>query len=385
MKKKIAVILALSLTLSVFAGCGDKKDAADNETTAVQDTVAEESNSQTDEADSIKSSVPIVDKEVDVMESVSFRTDYKGIELSLPRQAEVTDEDVNTIAVQTYAQMGAKSNSKKTVVEDGDIVNIDFIGKKDGVAFDGGTAESYTLEIGSGSFIDGFEDGLIGVNVGETTDLNLTFPEDYGNTDLAGQDVVFTVTVNYIYPSCKEEMIDDEIAVITEGEYSNVEGFYQFCREYLEASAKYNYTVNKENAVIAKLDAIADVKEISQATVDKYTDQLTESLEKQAASYGVDLDTFCYYNTGMDSAAYISQSAQTRARWGMIFDYIAQKEGLSVDDAQLDEKMKEMADENRYESVEEMLGERDKEEFRESFLYEKVVDFIYDNAKVTEY
>lgn len=379
MKKKIAVLLALSLTLGVFAGCGDKKETADGESTVTEDTVAQESASQTDD------SVPIVDKEVDVLESVTFNGDYKGIELSIPKQVEVTDEAVNTIAVQTYAKMGAKSNSQKTVVEDGDIVNIDFEGKKDGVAFDGGTAEAYTLEIGSGSFIDGFEDGLIGVNVGDTTDLNLTFPEGYQNPDLAGQDVVFTVTVNYIYPNCKEEMIDEEIETLTEGEYTTADDFYTFCREYLEASAKYNYTVAKENAVIGQLDSLAEVKEISQSLVDKYATQLTESLEKQAASYGLDLDTFCYYNAGMDSATYISQSAQTSARQGMIFDYIARKEGLTIEDDELEEKLKEMADENSYENVEEMLGERDKEEFREYFLYEKVVDFIYDNANVNEY
>ena len=104
--------------------------------------------------------------------------------------------------------MGAKSNVEKSVVESGDTVNIDFEGKKDGVAFDGGTSQGYNLTIGSGSFIDGFEDGLIGVNVGDTVDLNLTFPEGYQNADLAGQDVVFTVTVNFICASNSSEMVD---------------------------------------------------------------------------------------------------------------------------------------------------------------------------------
>lgn len=198
MKKRFAVLLALSLTLGVLAGCGDKTNTDGGNTTESQ---KESAIAGATAAAEYESEIPVVDGDVDVLSNVTLSGDYKGLELSIAKQTEVTDEDVENIAIQTYNQMGAKSNVEKTVVESGDTVNIDFEGKKDGVAFDGGTSQGYNLTIGSGSFIDGFEDGLIGVNVGDTVDLNLTFPEGYQNADLAGQDVVFTVTVNFICAS----------------------------------------------------------------------------------------------------------------------------------------------------------------------------------------
>ena len=108
-------------------------------------------------------------------------------------------------------------------------------------------------------------------------------------------------------------------------------------------------------------------------------------MEAQAANYGVDIDTYSMYTNSMDSQTYIQMSAETSARQSMIFQYIAAKENLSIDDAELEKKLTEMASENNYDTVEDMLGDRDKEEFREYFLYEKVVDFIYENGNVTEY
>lgn len=382
MKKRLAVLMALSLTLGMLAGCGDKTDTNSGSSTESQSESAIADDTAKTE---YESEIPVVDGDVDVLSNVTMDGDYKGIDLSVAKQAEVTDEDVEKIALQTYNQVGAKSNVERTVVESGDTVNIDFEGKKDGVAFDGGTSKGYNLTIGSGNFIAGFEDGLIGANVGDTVDLNLTFPEDYQNTDLAGQDVVFTVTVNFICATNSSEMVDSEIESFTEGAYHNVDEFKAFCREYLEASAKYNYGVAKENAVIAQLDEMATVNALPKSLVDKYSVQLTSTLETQAASYGVDIDTYCMYTNSMDSQTYIQMSAETSARQSMIFKYIAAKENISIDDTELDEKLAEMAKENNYDTVEDMMGDRDKEEFRDYFLYEKVVDFIYDNANVSEY
>lgn len=129
-------------------------------------------------------------------DKVMTLAEYKGLEL------DTSSDDFKELFDNTVAS-DVKSNSlymEKTegTVSEGDIANIDFVGKKDGVAFDGGTGASYDLEIGSGSFIPGFESGLIGVKIGDTVDLNLTFPKDYGKEELNGQDVVFTVTVNSV-------------------------------------------------------------------------------------------------------------------------------------------------------------------------------------------
>ena len=161
MKKRFAVLLALSLTLGVLAGCGDKTNTDGTDGGNTTESQNESAIAGATTAAEYESEIPVVDGDVDVLSNVSMSSDYKGLELSVAKQAEVTDEDVETIAIQTYNQMGAKSNVEKSVVESGDTVNIDFEGKKDGVAFDGGTSQGYNLTIGSGSFIDGFEDGLI--------------------------------------------------------------------------------------------------------------------------------------------------------------------------------------------------------------------------------
>ena len=384
MKKRFAVLLALSLTLGVLAGCGDKTNTDGGNTTESQN---ESAIAGATTAAEYESEIPVVDGDVDVLSNVSMSSDYKGLELSIAKQAEVTDEDVETIAIQTYNQMGAKSNVEKSVVESGDTVNIDFEGKKDGdtveVVFEMASNTLYSGTI-TGIRFDPFG-SQSEVNVGDTVDLNLTFPEGYQNADLAGQDVVFTVTVNFICASNSSEMVDSEIESFTDGTYHNVQEFLDFCREYLEASAKYNYGVAKENAVISQLDDIATVSALPKSLVDKYSLQLTSTMEAQAANYGVDIDTYSMYTNSMDSQTYIQMSAETSARQSMIFQYIAAKENLSIDDAELEKKLTEMASENNYDTVEDMLGDRDKEEFREYFLYEKVVDFIYENGNVTEY
>ena len=132
---------------------------------------------------------------------------YKNIEVTL-LELKVTDEDVESELYYKLSSLAAKTD--RTVVENHDVVNIDFVGKLDDVAFDGGSAEAFDLQIGSKNFIDGFEDGLIGTAVGDTVDLNVTFPESYGSSDLAGKDVVFTVTVNSIM--AMPELTDSIIA-----------------------------------------------------------------------------------------------------------------------------------------------------------------------------
>lgn len=125
--------------------------------------------------------------------------DYMNMTVELSKDYTVSDADIQSYIEYLMSMYPSYEVSDKKTVESGDVVNIDYVGKIDGEEFSGGSATGQHLEIGSGSFIDGFEDGLIGKNVGETVELNLTFPEDYtNNTDLAGKAVVFTVTINSI-------------------------------------------------------------------------------------------------------------------------------------------------------------------------------------------
>lgn len=189
MKKKLVIILVAAMAAAaVMGGCG-KKDAQTGLSSASAETEAEDVQISADEL--LKAT------DYDVEEYVKLN-DYLNMTVELSQSYEVTDEEVKSYIEQIIAQYPDYEKTDKTVVESGDIVNIDYEGKKDGEAFSGGTAEGAHLEIGSGSFIDGFEDGLIGKNVGDTVELNLTFPEEYKTDELAGQDVVFTVTINSI-------------------------------------------------------------------------------------------------------------------------------------------------------------------------------------------
>ena len=199
MKKNVRLILCCAAVVMLAAGCGKKSDTTET-TTAAETTEAE-----------------ITDKG-----EVTKLGQYKGIEVT-KEDTTVTDAELD----QRIASI-LQANPEITEITDrpaqnGDTVNIDYVGMKDGVAFDGGTAEGYDLELGSDAFIDGFEDGLIGANVGEERSINLTFPEDYGNADLAGQAVVFDVTVNKIEE--KKNAILDDAFVQRVSDFSTVDEF----------------------------------------------------------------------------------------------------------------------------------------------------------------
>lgn len=162
---------------------------------------------------------------------------YKGVEVEKVEAVKVLDEHVEE-SIQSTLQ--AKSTQKEITdrpVKEGDVVTIDYVGKKDGEAFDGGTAEDYQLPIGSGQFIDGFEDGIIGHETGETFDLNLTFPENYQSEDLAGKEVVFTVTLDKIAEVVVPELTDELVAELSE-ESKTVDEFKKEVKKDLEKSNK---------------------------------------------------------------------------------------------------------------------------------------------------
>lgn len=375
MKKKLIFALTVLMTAGLMAGCGKKTEEKTPETGSTVST--------TDTAAGTQQDVPNVFlKDIDVASYLTLQSDYKGLSLSADEKVEVTEQQILDLALQAYnttvtAEEGGVINR---AVAEGDTVNIDFEGKQDGVAFEGGTAAGYDLTIGSGSFIDGFEDGLIGVTPGETVDLNLSFPKDYRNTDLAGQEVVFTVTVNFIYPSSREEMADATIEALTEGDFVTVDAFLDYCRDYLENIAESNYRAARENAVIVQLESIAVFDSLPEDLVAKYNAAITEYLNIQAASYGVDADTFCTYYFQMDAATYAQQEAEARTRQDLLIKYIADQEGLNLSDEELEEAMQQYASEVGVESVDELLVNADREDYREYFMYEKVVDFLFENA-----
>lgn len=309
--------------------------------------------------------------------------EYKGIPVEL---AAVTVDEAEEAEVMKELYLSGVTAELGGILEgevaQGDTVNIDYEGKKDGVAFSGGTASGASLEIGSGSFIEGFEEGLIGAAVGETRELELTFPENYRNTELAGQDVIFTVTVNFIYPT---EYSDEVVKALGVEDVATVADMQAFVHEYMVSNAQSTYDSTLEAGVLNGLMNNCVFEEIPEHILEKYRSSVQASLESQSANYGFDTETFCSYFYGMDQESFLTAYAEEAAKQSLAFQAVANAENLNVTDEELQEKLEEYASMGGYESVEDFLGELDREEYREYFMFERVLDFLKENAQITEY
>ncbi len=382
MKKKLALLLVgcMMLTLLGGCGCGEEKDGTGNDGTQVQ----ESGNGQDDsESKETVETINLIDVKVEDYVTLG---DYKNLELTFDAKGTFTEDDVELLALSAYNNYVTEENGgvKDRAAVLGDTVNIDYVGKQDGVAFEGGTAQGADLQLGSGSFIDGFEDGLVGVKPGETVDLNLNFPDPYDNNpDLAGAAVVFTVTVNFIYPTDPAVMTDDVVATMGSEYFSTVAELKDYSREYLEYNAEDVYVSGKQNAALSALLEIAEIKDAPAGLVQNYYNSIYTSLSMQAAQYGLEVETFCAYFIGMSADEYVSAYAAESAKQSMMVQYIANAENLNVSDEELDQCIKEFAEKNK--TTEEIVRASDDEEMlREYFMFEKVLEFVVDNATVTE-
>lgn len=311
--------------------------------------------------------------------------DYSNLSISVPAAA-VDQARWDELLLAVYQGSVTADNGGITdrAVETGDTVLIDYEGKQDGVAFEGGKAVNANLTIGSGSFIDGFEDGLVGVMPGETVDLELTFPETYNpNPALAGQKVVFTVTVHCILPGA-DEMEDAVVASMEIENVGTVEELRQYVHDYLMEEAETNYTYNVQDALINAIMDDSEFQELPQTFLDSYRDICLAGIGNVAASYNVTVEAFVNYYYNMSSEDYLDRYSEMQAKQEVLMQAIANREGLAVSDEELQEKLGEYAADGGFESVEAMVGERSQEEYRNFFMTEKVLDYLADTAEITE-
>lgn len=336
MKKKIIMILlSAAMAVSAAACAGSTKNG---ETAKTDESGTDSANGSGDEAGILS-----MDIKYDIKECVSLG-DYKALKVSMPNTYEVTQAQVDDYALSMakyYAQPTYKETDKK-VVEEGDTANIDYVGKKDGVAFEGGTAQGYNLTIGSNSFIDGFEEGLIGKKVGETTDLNLKFPDGYGNADLAGKAVVFTVTVNKIMeedPSYKFELTDE--FVNANFNIATVKEFKENIKEYLKNMNDSTKTADTNQAVIDELLNICKVTlpdKLLEARVKEYIEVFTKKNcgedQKDEEGNRMTLATYLKSNyNGMTEEDFRKQSEkeiEKSLQTELILEAIAAQEGMEL-------------------------------------------------------
>lgn len=305
--------------------------------------------------------------------------DYQNLEVTAERK-EVTEEELKQLLAEVY--MGYADAGFGTVdreVRVGDTVIIDYDGTLDGEAFDGGSAQDTKLTIGSGVVIEGFEDGLIGAKPGETVVLTLNFPEDYQNSpELAGKEVVFTVAVRYVIPGNEEDM-DDAVVAAMELEDNSVTTIAQLKRYLLgllELDAQYAYENELQSAIGEALLRRCSFKESPEYLVEEYRTMLTAELERAAEKYGVTIEGYTLYFYGMTSEQFMDKYLVNILNRDIALQAIANREGLAVDDEELDEKLSRDAQEGGYSSVDEMLDGRTREQLRTEYMSEKVYNFL---------
>ncbi len=373
MKKKIALLAAAALAIGVLTGCGE---AENKESSAAESSVSADLPASVD-----------LDSFSDVAENKAVEEyvtlgEYKGVEVSVAKQA-ASEEEIQATALQIYLESITADNGgiKDRAVENGDTANIDYVGKKDGVAFDGGTASGYDLGIGSGSFIPGFEEGLVGVKPGETVDINLSFPENYHSPELAGQAVVFTVTVNYILPA---EIDDKVVKAFGYEEFSNAEELNTYAAEYLNEQYEAEFQSEAEYAVLSAVVNNAAFVEVPEELIEKQKSLINETLNMYASYYGISADDYTSYFFNMDAASFVELQAEDYAKQQLVYQAIANAEGLNVSDRELEETLLQYASKQGAASVEEFLGDTDREEYRDSLMIQKVYDFVHENAVIKE-
>ena len=313
--------------------------------------------------------------EYDASEYVTLG-EYKELTVEVT-PVEVSDEQVmDKIASET------KQTLTEGTVESGDTVNIDYVGKIDGEEFDGGRAEGYDLEIGSCTFIDGFEDGIIGMQVGDTKDLELKFPEDYHSTDLAGKDVVFTVTVNSI--SRVPELTDEVADSVVEG--MTAEAYQESVRQDLEDQAKESQKTEAEQKLLQAVYENATIDGYPEENLQYTIKRAKDYYEWLASMYGMSLDDYLK-NYGMTQDEFneqIQPVAEEALGEEMTLLAIAKEENIEVSDEEYEAGLARYAEAQGMDDpskLEEAYGEN---YIKNSLLQEKVLEFLYENATIEE-
>lgn len=305
---------------------------------------------------------------------------YKGIEIDKVN-SEVTEEDMQ-VEIDNVREENARTITvEDRAVQDKDIVTIDFDGYMDGEKFEGGYAEDYALTIGSHSFIGDFEEQLIGKNIGDDVDVNVTFPEDYHAAELAGKPALFKVKVKEIKMKELPEFDDDMVQDISE--FNTVDEYKEDLKKELTEKKKVVAQSEKEDAVIAKIVENATM-EIPEPMVDTQVRQMADEFAQRIQAQGLTLEQYFMF-TGSNANDFMKQlrpQAMKRIQSRLVLEAVVKAEDLKADDAAFEAELQKMADAYKMDvaTVKERLDEDTRKLILDDLAVQKAVDFVTENA-----
>ncbi|HIQ97960.1 MAG TPA: trigger factor [Candidatus Limivivens merdigallinarum] len=307
--------------------------------------------------------------------------EYKGVEVP-KSEVEVTDEEIQAEIDKEREKNSRMIDIDDRAVENGDIIKLDFDGSVDGVPFEGGKAENYELTIGSGSFIPGFEDQLIGAKIGEELDVNVTFPEEYHAKDLAGKAAVFKCKVNEIKVKELPEA-DDEFASEV-SEFETMDEYKADIKKNLLERKERTAKSQKENAVVEKIVENATM-EIPDAMVDTQIRNQMEDFARRMKSQGLTMEQYFQF-TGMDVDKMREQmrpEALKRIQNSLVLEAVAKAENIEISDERVDEEITKLADVYKMEAdkLKELMGEYEREQMKKDLAIQAAVDLVREAAK----
>ena len=310
--------------------------------------------------------------------------EYKGVAVE-KNVEKVTDEAVDARIQNDVERASTTQDVTDRAVENGDIVNLDYAGSVDGVAFEGGTAQGQSLTIGSGMFIPGFEEQMVGMNIGEERDLSVKFPEQYHADNLAGKDAVFHVKVNGIQTKVRPELDDDFAADVSE--FDTFEAYKANIVADLEKNAADRAEANLEDALVQKVVDAADCDIPDAMIQDEITTMLRE-MEMRMMYQGIRFEDYLKY-TGqtLDQVREnYKPEAANRVKTQLVLEAVAKDENIVPTDEDVDEAIADQAKRvNRdVEEFKASLSEQQKEYLKETAGIKKVIDFLKANAVITE-
>lgn len=322
MKKKLYLAVLATCMMLAWNGCGNDKEIAEN------DTAAEQTEQTSDAADSDESgSTRLVS--VDNIEKYVTIAEYKGIALD-HSVAEVTDENVEKRVAQNLQGKSEEVTDKDAVIQNGDTATINFVGTKDGVAFEGGTANNYDLVIGSGTMIPGFEEGILGMKKGETKDITVTFPENYQSSELAGQEAVSQITVQSF--KRPPELTDTWAAANTD--YKTADEYRASVRTQLEQEAQDQAESSLRSTAWTTVYSNSEVVEYPEKDIEEATQEFRSQIEAYAKQGNMELGDFVKsQGVSMDDfEAQCQQYAQNKVKQNLIIQGIMDAEGMTLED-----------------------------------------------------